>query len=118
MYFLACQSIELSFKAYLRGCGHSDDDLRKSGHDLERCAQAAVEAGIEQHICLSGDDIAAIALANPHYRSRDFQYSLSGFKTWPQIDALIRLAQRLWESLRAFCIANREKHFGKPTAIV
>ncbi len=118
MYFLACQSIELSFKAYLRGCGHSDDDLRKIGHDLERCAQAAIEAGVEQHVRLSDDDVAAITLANPHYRARDFQYSRAGFKRWPQIDALIDLAQRLWESLRAFCIANREHHFGKSTAIV
>jgi hypothetical protein len=118
MYFLACQSIELSFKAYLRGCGRSDGELRKIGHDLERCAQAAIDAGVEKYVCLSDDDVAAMTLANPHYHSRDFQYSRTGFKRWPSIDALIELAQRLWQSLREFCIANREQHFGKPTAIV
>ena len=80
MNFLACQSIELSFKAYLRGCGCSDKDLRKIGHDLERCALAAIAAGIEQHVRLSEADIAAIALANPYYRDRDFQYSHTGYK--------------------------------------
>jgi HEPN domain-containing protein len=118
MYFLACQSIELSLKAYLRGCGHSDEELRKIGHDLEKCAQAAIDAGVEQHVHFLDDDLAAITLANPHYRSRDFQYSRSGLKSWPRIDALIDFAQRLSDNLRAFCVANRERHFDKPTAIL
>jgi HEPN domain len=118
LYFLACQSIELSLKAYLRGCGHSDGDLRKIGHDLVKCANAAIKADVEQHILLSDEDVNAITLANPHYHSRDFQYSHTGFKTWPHVDHLINLAQRLSEKLRKFCIENRERHCGKPTAII
>ena len=78
---------------------------------------ADIAAGVEQHVRLSEADIAAIALANPYYRDRDFQYSHSGYQEMPPIDALIALAESLWKSLREFCIANREHHFGKHTAV-
>ena len=116
-YFLVCQSIELSFKAFLRGSGYSDTQLRRIGHDLDASASAAIAAGVASYISLSEQDIAAIAAVNPYYRFKDFQYSVSGSKSFPHPDVLLELAERLWQNLRVFCEEHRDQHVGKPTAI-
>ena len=103
-YFLVCQSLELSFKAYLRGSGYSDKKLRHIGHNLDSCVAAAKAAGLD-------------AAINPYYHFKDFQYSVAGYKSFPHPDALIALADHLWKSLRPFCEQRRDHHFGKPTAI-
>jgi hypothetical protein len=118
VYFLACQSIELSLKAYLRGSGYSDKQLKSIGHNLDKCIEAARAAGVEEHVSLSEADMAAIAVVNPFYQYKDFQYSMTGYKSFPHIDTLIALGDRVWQTLRSFCVEHREYHFGKPTAIV
>ena len=116
-YFLVCQSIELSLKAYLRGSGYSDKQLRRLGHDLEACVAAARIAGVESHVSLSEADLAAVALINTYYDSKDLQYSTSGYKSYPSPESLLVLAERLLECLRTFCIEHRDHHVGKATAI-
>jgi len=116
-YFLVCQSLELSFKAYLRGSGYSDKKLRHIGHNLNSCVAAAKAAGLDDYISLSESDVAIIAAINPYYHFKDFQYSVAGYKSFPHPDALIALADHLWKSLRLFCEQRRDYHFGKPTAI-
>jgi hypothetical protein len=116
-YFLVCQSLELSFKAFLRGTGYSDKRLRGLSHNLDGCVAAAKAAGLESQVSLSAGDIAAIAAINPYYQLKDFQYSVSRYKSFPHPDVLITLGEHLWKSLRPFCEQQRTFHFGKPTAI-
>jgi hypothetical protein len=116
-YLLVCQSIELSLKAYLRGSGYSDKQLRRLGHDLDACVASARAAGVESHVNLSEADVAAVAVINSYYHSKDLQYSTSGYKSYPPPESLLALAERLWESLRTFCIDHRDHHVGKTTAI-
>ena len=111
VYFLACQSIELSLKAYLRATGSGEIDLKKVGHNLQKCVESARKAGINDRVTLSDVDMTLIQLANPHYLYKGFQYSVTGYKTLPRVDLLIELAKRLWESLRSFCVERREYHF-------
>ncbi len=117
LYFLACQAIELSLKAYLRGTGYGQKDLVRLGHNLSKCVEAARAAGVEQHISFAAEEAAIVAMINPYYQSKDLQYSITGLKHRPQPDLLIALAERLWRALRSFCKQRREYHFGKPTAI-
>jgi hypothetical protein len=112
-----CQSIELSLKAFLRGSGYSDKQLRQLGHNLDECVTAAKAAGIEIYVTFSEVDLSSIASINKYYQAKDLQYSTTGFKSYPSQDWLLRLADRLWKSLRPFCVEHREYHFGKPTAI-
>jgi len=116
-YLLVCQSIELSFKAFLRASGCSDKQLRRISHDLDKCVAAAKAAGIENYIELSVADVAAIAAINRYYRSKDLQYSTSGYKSYPLPDVLLEFAEHLWDRLRSFCVEHRQYHFGKPTAV-
>jgi hypothetical protein len=116
-YFLVCQSIELSLKVFLRGSGYSAKQLRRLGHDLDACITAARAAGVESHVSLSEADVAAVGVINAYYYSKDLQYSTSGYKSYPPPESLLALAERLWESLRTFCIEQRDYHAGKGTAI-
>ena len=48
-YYLVAHSIELAFKAFLRGNGLSLDDLKdpkKLGHNLEKILEKAVQLGL------------------------------------------------------------------------
>ena len=116
-YFLVCQSIELSLKAFLRGSGYSDKQLRQLGHDLDACIAAARVADIESHVSLSEAVVAAIGVINPYYDLKDLQYSMSGYKSYPPPESLLALAERLVEGLCTFCIEYRDYHVGKATAI-
>jgi hypothetical protein len=116
-FFLVCQSVELSLKAYLRGSGYSDKQLRQLGHDLDECVAAARAAGLESHVRLSHAEAAAIGMINSYYHSKNLQYSTSGYKSYPPPDDFLAFAERLWEGLRPFCEQRRDYHFGKPTAI-
>jgi HEPN domain-containing protein len=115
-YFLVCQSIELSLKAFLRGSGYSDKQLRRLSHNLDACIQAAHAGGLDSHVRLS-EAVAAVSLINAYYYSKDLQYSRSGYKSYPQAESLLALAERLWESLRTFSEEHRDYHVGKDTAI-
>lgn len=117
LYFLACQSIELSMKAFLRGSGYSEKQLRNIGHNLNKCVVAAIDKGIEDHVRLSDADVAMIDKINPYYQYKDLQYSKAGFKSYPRIDELIALGERMQQDLRQFCVDRRGYHVDKPTAI-
>jgi hypothetical protein len=93
-YFLVCQSLELSFKAFLRGSGYSDKQLRQLSHDLDACVAAAKAAHLERYVSLSAADVAAIATINQYYQSKDFQYSVSGYKSL----AASRHSHRTWRT--------------------
>ena len=122
LYFLVCQSIELSMKAVLRGCGFTDRGLRKLGHDLEKCLSALKDPKVGLAVVFTEvfteRDSHALRKINPYYKEKDLQYIKSGAKSFPGIDVLIELADRLISSTRKFCIKQREFHSGKPSAVV
>jgi hypothetical protein len=118
-YFLVCRSLELSLKAFLRGSGYSGSQLLKIRHDLDKCVETAVMAGLDGYVSLSEDDRALITAANLYYKSKDFEYTMTGYKSRrPRLEALIKLAERVWRNLRDFCVNHREYHFGKTTAVL
>jgi hypothetical protein len=117
LYFLVCQSIELSMKAVLRGDGFSDRDLRKLGHDLEKCLRALEKPEVGLAVKFTEEDLHAIRKINPYYKEKDLQYVKSGAKSFPEINILIELAGRLFTSTREFCIKQRDVHTGKTSAV-
>ena len=116
-YFLVCRSLELSLKAFLRGSGHSVSQLRNIQHDLDKCAERAIGAALDRYVSLSESDRALIRAANVYYKSKDFEYTIAGYKPRrPCVEPLIQLAERVSRSLLDFCANQRKYHFGKPTA--
>ena len=118
-YFLVCRSLELSLKGFLRGSGYSASQLLKIRHDLDICVERAVVVGLDCYVSFSADDRALISAANLYYKSKDFEYTITGYKSHrPRLEALIKLAERAWRGLRDFCVNHRKYHFGKPTAVL
>ena len=115
-YFLLGQSIELALKGFLRGLGASEKDLKNLSHDLDKALQEAEKKGLQNLVSLSDNDRGNIALLNVYYQSKDLQYTLSGFKRYPNLDKIFDIAKRLLDGTKNHCIQNRERHFGKSTA--
>lgn len=116
-YFTICQSIELSLKAFLRGSGFSDKQLRKLGHDLIKALNESQKFSLDNYFKLSTEDAQILDKINQYYYSKDLQYITSGYKSFPHIDALIDFGDRLWHSTRDFCEKTRNIHDGMVTAV-
>jgi HEPN domain-containing protein len=114
--FLVGQSMELSLKAFLRGVGFSEPQLRTIRHDIEKAFRKAKENGIETYFNEKPDDITLIRLINHPYKSKDLQYVKTGLKTRPTVEPSLELAERLNRSLHEFCLKNKDWHVGKATS--
>jgi hypothetical protein len=114
--FLIGQSIELSLKAFLRGVGFADSELRKINHDIEKAFRVAKDNGLEGIFNEESDDLTIIRLINSAYKSKDLQYVKTGMKTRPALEPSLELARKLNCSLKDFCLKNKDWHVGKPTS--
>ena len=117
-YFVACQGLELTLKAYLRGCGLSEKQLRKLGHDLEKIAERAFKECPEGLVVLSETERLIVSLINMYYQDRDLQYTRSEYKELPELSTLLEVCERLWRATRKFCVEKQALHHGLPTAIM
>jgi hypothetical protein len=102
MYLLG-HSLELAFKSFLLAIGKSHDDLKAIGHDLKRAMKSVVDAGLSEVYCLSEKDNAVVAMLNQYYQAKEFEYRVTGFKTYPTTDDLIGLLDGLLHSTEATC---------------
>ena len=78
LYFLVCQSIELSLKAYIRGCGLTKEQLVKIGHDLEKALKKAQSENLSHFCRVTRDQEQAVRMINRYYGGKDLQYTEVG----------------------------------------
>lgn len=98
-FFLFGHAIELALKSFLIGQSVPEDELRRLGHDLEACLDRARKCGgFEVH--LSEDDHATIAALNPYYRGKEFEYLVTGLKSFPTLGAVEGTCRRLLEQTK------------------
>lgn len=117
-YFVACQGLELTLKACLRGCGSSEKQLRKLGHDLEKITERAFEECPKNLITLSETDRVIVSMVNMYYEDRDLQYTRSEYKEFPELSPLLEVCERLWRGTRKFCVEKQALHHGLATAVL
>jgi len=103
LYFLLGHAIELSFKSYLLARGESLERLKRIGHDLNVCLDEAEKAGIVDLVHLSPTDRALVTLMNRSYKSKEFEYRVTGAKSIPFSADLIGLLERILHATRALC---------------
>jgi len=73
-YYLLGHAIELALKAFIASTGANEAQLMALGHDLEEALASAEEKALGQHITLTQEDRAAVAIVNRYYRQKDFEY--------------------------------------------
>ncbi len=110
LLFLIAQSIELFIKAFLRGIGFSEPELKKLGHNLTKIYAEALEKNLNEYFSPQSNDQEIINLLNESYCSRDLQYVKTGMKNRPRIELSIDLAKRLNKNLLKFCADKRKLH--------
>lgn len=94
-YYLLGHAIELALKAMLLADGVSLDDLKnKYGHNLMRCARSVMERG-EPFAGIIQGKLDEIELLNVYYQAKEFEYWVTGFKTYPRPEALIEFLDSL-----------------------
>ncbi len=117
-YFVACQGLELTLKACLRGCGRSEEELREFGHHLERIMDRASQECPDGVLAFSAVDREIVKTINRYYNERDLQYTVSESKRFPELGALLEVGERLWQMTRKFCVEKQALHHGLPTAVL
>ena len=118
VYFLACQSIELALKGYLRGCGKDEDFLVKTcQHDLLVALKAADENGLANLLKLEPLELEVLDLANALFSSKALQFGIAGYYRYPHFKPLLQIAEKLVAQTEQFCLENVDRHTGKATAV-
>jgi hypothetical protein len=107
--FLACRSVELALKAYLRAKGWDENELRKVGHNLQAALEEAERAGLGEACPIEHGFRISLVLLNTWYETKDFEYpfvapELRTVWTQPVMDALIEGADDLRESIQKFIV--------------
>jgi hypothetical protein len=104
-YFLYCQALELSLKAFLLLNGVSKGDLKKKalGHNLVALLAKAKTLNLEKFVMVSEKDEKLVAMVNDFYDipgKRRLQYidvgwALNAFEGLPQLTELAGLVSRV-----------------------
>ena len=82
-FFLFCHGIELGLKAYLKSEKYSLNHLKSIGHDLKKLYILCKQKGIEKHLSFTQKDITVFEQLNLYYKNKDFEYSQTGFRSYP-----------------------------------
>jgi hypothetical protein len=101
---LACQSIELSFKAFLTYKGAQVSEAEDFGHRIAELLAAARKQNLREFVKLTGPELAEIKKASKYYEAHVFRYPstpeiVAGYPNDPEVVPLLSAASRLVESL-------------------
>jgi HEPN domain-containing protein len=102
--FLACQSIELSLKAFLRLRGATNSEVEWYGHRIAELLARARENNLREFLKLSGDELKEIRKASKYYEDQIFRYPdvyeiARAYPGDPNIAPLLSAAEKLVKGL-------------------
>ena len=106
LYYLLGHAIELSFKSYVRAKGATLDCLKSIGHDLILGLDWAQTAGLGDVIQLTDHDRAVVSMLNAYYKAKEFEYRVTGAKTYPNVAELVTLLDRVLTATKAICLKS------------
>jgi len=95
VYYLYCHAIELVLKSLIIFQGNNEKDLRNIGHDLIKAwkvSSADTVISLQSEI---GEIVQTIEMINPYYSSKEFEYIVTGGKTYPELTHMHNVAQNL-----------------------
>lgn len=101
---LACQSIELSFKAFLTYRGAKVSKAKDFGHRIAELLAAARKQNLREFVKLTGPELAEIKKASKYYEDHVFRYPsvhviVTSYPDDPDTAPLLSAAERLVEGL-------------------
>jgi len=103
-YYLICHSLELGFKAFLSTRSFTLESLKNHiGHDLKQLLDESLLGGLQGHVSLSDNQIAATQMIGPMYKGKQLEYVKPGPKTLPDWELLRSAADSLLTGIEAIC---------------
>lgn len=108
--FLACQSIELSLKAFLRLRGATMADVERYGHRIAELLAEARKYNLKEFVKLTGNELKEIRKASKYYQDHVFRYPDvyemgRAYPGDPNVVPLLSAAENLAEGLYLPCKA-------------
>ena len=102
--FLACQSIELSLKAFLRLRGATNADVEQYRHRIAELLAEARKNNLREYLRLSGNELNEIRKASKYYQHQIFRYPdvyemARAYPDDPNIAPLLSAAEKFVEGL-------------------
>lgn len=93
-YFLLGHGIEVALKAFLLANGDSMDLMFKIGHNLAKAARRVVATSGPLAEVVK-DYMPAIELLNLSYQAKEFEYRVTGSRSYPSKDVLINFLREI-----------------------
>jgi hypothetical protein len=108
--YLACLSIELSLKAFLRLNGETMQNVGKYHHRITELLARARKENLRQFAKLTGPELAEIKKASKYYQEHVFRYPsipeiAHAYPDDPKVAPLLSAAEKLVEGLYYPCRA-------------
>ena len=100
VYFLIGRAIELALKSFLLSSGYSLDDLKKIGHNLDKLAARVGESSNESVQGLVRAMLPEIGLLNVYYQAKEFEYRITGYKSYPPTKSLLPFVEALLKAVK------------------
>ena len=100
VYFLCGHALELAYKSVLIVRGTTDRALRKLGHDLRACVQAAVSLVNDNAVAPSDELVGVLELLAPFYSAKALEYIEPGFRRLPLPADTVRITSTSVRSIR------------------
>ena len=110
IYFLACRSIELGFKAFLRGHAYGESDFRKISHDLCKGSDEAIKMGISQYFTLTPQEQRELKHVNDLYSKKDIEYPHGFAFDTVSVEHLLEVADRLLATIKDYSSNTESLH--------
>jgi HEPN domain-containing protein len=93
IYFLICQSLELSLKSFLAERGYDKGRLKKLGHDLMKCLDQAGRNGLE--FSLSQERTNEMERISAYYAGKHLEYFFKQEKAFPNLEDIMSFVKIL-----------------------
>ncbi|MDO8446668.1 MAG: hypothetical protein Q7T53_11305 [Deltaproteobacteria bacterium] len=106
IYYLLCHGVEEAFKAFICAKGGSLKCLKSIGHDLELAKEWAVACGLDKDYQISKEHDTMLKLINGYYKSKEFEYRVTGYKRYPKSENLITFLEDLLKHIRNTCLQS------------
>jgi hypothetical protein len=108
--YLACHSIELSFKAFLTLRGTKRTEAEDFRHRIVELLAETRKQNLEEFVQLTGQEIAEIEKASKYYQQHVFRYPsipemTAAYPDDPEVAALLSAAEKLVDGLYDPCRA-------------
>jgi hypothetical protein len=93
-YYLLGHATEVALKAFLLAHREDLENLKnRYGHDIAKSAKSVVEAKHSAVSPLVEEHLPEIVRLNFYYRAKEFEYRVTGAKSFPPIERLIGFLQ-------------------------